>query len=863
MGLRITDNSGSILSGNTLIDGDLQVQGSQILGGNTTILEDLLVSGATNIRGTLDIDGGTDIKGTLDVHANFTVYSTADLSAMRIDTNAHPGFFIEYKEDGVPWDLAVDKMDYPMGSDGTLKVRQGIIMSGSTFTGFTAALNGTSGSSGTSGIAGTSGSSGTSGIAGTSGTDGATGTSGSSGTSGIGGTSGSSGTSGTDGASGAGIDPTIATRSILWNNGGTLTGNTFVRVRNSQSLGGISIGDGVNGDGTNTIDSGNGAHFAVGNFCTATGNQSSVAIGYSANCAGQDGQAIGNNTVVKSNSVQGMALGAGSTSEYGQSNIAFGVQVTAGKAGVYGENNIGIGMGYNINPTVFGNHNINIASVHRDTAVGTFYNQGDYQTQLGTYDGNIRISPFSSNIGGFNNSILSSSYSTVISGAYNTLSGRTNSHVIGLSGKTAATFNADNTTYVDNLRTIGGANITNAVIYTNSLAATLTSLATTMTGPTKVVVTSNQNITDTITINLPYQLTIDGVDYGHTSLNAATGLLGKPMFIVQSAFSLINITCDGTTLAGYGSGNTAENCMTVNTNSLYIEVKNFLIKGFKSGISSHSNSEFWIMEGGFVNCWDSGVKINTSASGAKVRSTLNDYTCTTAAYTSYVGMNILSGASIYFSSENDTSQLAMATQTVFSITPSSVTYTDISITGLIWNSVGLFKNSLCDFTNPVLADLIMKSNVGVEDMTPHAKLGWEANTGSTTIATQSKWYKPTLPATPNGANYYKKFTPASNRLTYNPTHSKDALMWISGSLLPDNNTVTNWQIAVVRNGLTGTTYGRIGVTTDQSTRAFNFSTNVYIPDMLQNDYVEIWIRNTSNNTINGVVQDLNWLVDTR
>jgi hypothetical protein len=74
---------------------------------------------------------------------------------------------------------------------------------GTTYYGFSAPTNGTSGSSGSSGTSGVAGSSGSSGTSGDSGSSGSSGTSGTSGDSGSSGSSGSSGTSGADGSSGS------------------------------------------------------------------------------------------------------------------------------------------------------------------------------------------------------------------------------------------------------------------------------------------------------------------------------------------------------------------------------------------------------------------------------------------------------------------------------------------------------------------------------------------------------------------------------------------------------------------------------------------------------------------------------------
>ena len=67
-------------------------------------------------------------------------------------------------------------------------------------------------------------------------------------------------------------------------------------------------------------------------------------------------------------------------------------------------------------------------------------------------------------------------------------------------------------------------------------------------------------------------------------------------------------------------------------------------------------------------------------------------------------------------------------------------------------------------------------------------------------------------------------------------------------------------LSIVKNGnFTGTTYGNMSVYIDQNSRAFNFSTNVYLDDVLENETYVIAGR-CSNGTEAVILQDLNWLI---
>ena len=51
-----------------------------------------------------------------------------------------------------------------------------------------------------------------------------------------------------------------------------------------------------------------------------------------------------------------------------------------------------------------------------------------------------------------------------------------------------------------------------------------------MYAPSVIRIGNDVEITETIVINLPYTVTIQGLSYGSTTIGAASGLAGKPMF---------------------------------------------------------------------------------------------------------------------------------------------------------------------------------------------------------------------------------------------------------------------------------------------------------------------------------------------
>jgi hypothetical protein len=625
-------------------------------------------------------------------------------------------------------------------------------------------------------------------------------------------------------------------------------------------------------------------------FYSGTGSENNVALGYEAmNHAGG------------LSSTNSIAVGPGALYHGGKYSVAIGTDAL--KGGYLGEHNIAIGnkAGYGI--TNYENDNFIIDSYDRTNLQGYIDNSILYgkMNQFDTYGQTLNINAYTNVKHTLVAPVIQAttqvdtvatqwavSETDIQNGSFNFGAYNVNNNddfMIGSTAffdQTATDVSAIYMTTGDTMIMTGNVEVTGTLKtptskynFQSSLSITVGStdfptLADTilwladgnMIGNTTLLLTAdNESITDTITINLPYNLAIKGGAYNQTTLSAGTGLSNKPMFVIESNVSFVKVIFDGSTYTDYGSLST-ENCIEVNTDDLYIEVKDFLITNFYRGIYSTSNSEFWIMEGGITECYDAGFELNTSSIGAKYRSTLNDYSCTDVNKV-YTGIKITSGTTIYLSSENDTSEFEITTgHTFISYNGTQVSYIDFVVVGCIWNNQGNFKSGF-DFTLKRDADIVMVSNVGQEDHKPHFKLGWLTNTGVTTISAQNTWYKLNLFATPNKISYAKKFSISGNKVTYFPTHSKDCIMWLNGSIAPSSSVATNWEIAIVKNGLTGTTYGDLQVTTDASGRQFNFGTNVYLSDVIENDYFEIYIRNISSNNVNATCGFINWLGDTR
>lgn len=370
----------------------------------------------------------------------------------------------------------------------------------------------------------------------------------------------------------------------------------------------------------------------------------------------------------------------------------------------------------------------------------------------------------------------------------------------------------------------------------DTLHEAITYLESNMDEPMSIRILNDLTIATPITINLPYLLTIDSIGYGQCTLTSTVG----------AGLSMFNLYSDVCFNRLYFIGAGDETCLNyTGTGVTYNEVKDFLISNFNIGMNCvQPGSEYWIFEGGVNNCNNCAI---IEGDGTKFRSTINDWT-------GLSGITFTSGQNMYFSSENDTSNQVNATDTVF-VKPDTtgVTFSECVILGCLWNNVGTFRSGF-DFTTKRDADIELLSNSGDEDMRPHAKINVIGNTGTTAINADT-YVKVNYDVS---STYLKKFSFTNNNLTYLPTHKKAVLMWISGTLTTSTSQ-SNVLLSICKNGITGTTYGTMNIFLDQNARAFNFSTNIYIDDVLENEYFAIYAKNTGTpDTI--ILQDMNMLV---
>ena len=375
-----------------------------------------------------------------------------------------------------------------------------------------------------------------------------------------------------------------------------------------------------------------------------------------------------------------------------------------------------------------------------------------------------------------------------------------------------------------------------------------------MTGPTVIRLADEAvEISATVVIDLPYPITFQGSSYGTTTIQAATGLTGKPMFRCLSEVYFKMLTFDATTLASYGTV-AGEDAIRLLGSGTYNEVKDCSFDGFYNTILDSTDAELWVFECDISNSRGSGILVHGANSGVILKVAETDFIgCN-------YGVNLSKGSNATIQLASGGYYNANSGDTAIYYQPVNFTsYTSISITGNSWNNTGKYIEGF-DFTRSDGRDanVIMESNAGVGDASPSSTINVLNNASTTTIITGNTWYKGSWTNTSSSTT---KWTIANNRVTYQPTNRRNGWMIISGNL-SCNNANRTISLGIVKNGSTGTRYGETTLRITTSNQPFQFSTVVYLTDIAPGDYFEIYC--TSANSFDVVTfQDVLWLTNTK
>lgn len=375
-----------------------------------------------------------------------------------------------------------------------------------------------------------------------------------------------------------------------------------------------------------------------------------------------------------------------------------------------------------------------------------------------------------------------------------------------------------------------------------------------MAGPTVVRLgEESYDISATVVINLPHALTFQGLSYGSSTIAAASGLAGKPMFRCYSDCFFKMLQFDATTLTNYGTL-AGEDAIRLVGNGTYNEVKDCTFDSFNNTILDSTNAELWVFETDISNAKKNGILVHGNVAGVIIK----------VAETDFIGCNYGinlskgSGAVIQLASGGYYNEVAGDTAIFYQ--PSTFTsFSSISITGNSWNNIGKFIEGF-DFTRTDARDAnaILESNAGIGDKNPSCYVNVLNNSTTTTLTSAGSWYKANWT---NTSSATIKWTIANNRITYQPINRRDGTIVIAGNLSVSgsNRTIS---IGIVKNGVTSTRFGETTLRVTTANQPFQFSTVIQLADIGQNDYFEIYCSSLNNSDVI-TIQDIQLMVNAK
>jgi hypothetical protein len=352
-----------------------------------------------------------------------------------------------------------------------------------------------------------------------------------------------------------------------------------------------------------------------------------------------------------------------------------------------------------------------------------------------------------------------------------------------------------------------------------------------MTGPSVVKLGGGDYpVPATLTINLDFPLTIEGSSYGESTIICPDD--GSTAFDAQTECYFKMLVFQAGTTPGIG--------ILLSGTDEYYEIKDNDFLGFTSAVKTTGNVDLWLFETDFEDCTASGIEIASGTNNVIFKISESDFmNCA-------VGINLLSygtatevsilGGTFY----NNTGQTGI----VYVPGNNGPYYSSIIIQNNSFNNVGSFASGF-DFTLARDANIFMENNAGVPSVNPHCKINVTNSTNSTSLAS-TQWFK--LGAfSGTVVTYPTKWSVSGNRITYQSSNSRDGIMFISGDITCSYSSGTKiLTLAIVKNTATSpqsnpTRFAETTIRSAGTGQTCQFSTNVYLQDIMQNDYFEIWV----------------------
>ncbi len=361
-------------------------------------------------------------------------------------------------------------------------------------------------------------------------------------------------------------------------------------------------------------------------------------------------------------------------------------------------------------------------------------------------------------------------------------------------------------------------------------------------------------IASTQTINLPFSLTFTGLNFRESSIVAAIGLAGTPMFSCATETHFRLLKFDASTLSNYGSAANEDAIWLTGANSPH-EIKDNIFTGFNKAIVLKNNVTCSIFANTMINAASAGIEVAAGVS-LGVSLTISESNFVNCAK----GVNLLSGLYGIMGLSSCNFLLFAPTDICINYVPATfASYLSLFISNNTWNIMGIFIQGF-DFSRSDGRDAnaFVENNAGDVKHNPSCKIDVVNNPSTTNLTNANTWYKANWT---NTFSITSKWAIANNRITFLSVNKRDGLVMITGnlSIATSNKTIS---IALIKNGVVASPIGETSLRITTSNQPFQFSTVIYLQNINKNDYFEVWSRSASNNDVVNF-QDIQWLTETK
>jgi hypothetical protein len=369
-------------------------------------------------------------------------------------------------------------------------------------------------------------------------------------------------------------------------------------------------------------------------------------------------------------------------------------------------------------------------------------------------------------------------------------------------------------------------------------------------------------VSDTLTVDFPFPIRIEGSGSNATLIQAATGLTEKPMFVLKSDCDFHSLTLDGSTLANYDQSDEAKLiCINPEDVNIYCEVVDAVLNGAARGVCCQSDSSFFVFNFIISNMSQVGIGYAAPSANSSSVSSSQSLERVSGALDIEIGnlVNCAVGINLYSGEDTDVfintcRFLNEATQVAINYRPDDFQYSRFVVTDNDWNEVGTFLANI-DLTTERDADIFVDNNVGVMSYAPHFVMMLADGTATTTCTNQNTWYKATIDA----PTYTKvKFASDGNKMTYLPTRSGDILMSLSMNISAGTANRT-LRVGVIKNGVTATPVASMSIRFTSAGQPWIVSYLFEADSVAYGDYFEIWYNCTSASGTAFTTNDVDWV----